>query len=128
MRRLFDHLDLRVRSLQAADAFYSEILPLIGFPNRVVESEKVISFDASDQHEKPRFIALIEEADYVPSSTRVAFWAEQRSELDRVAEALRRIDAAGLEGPMICPEYSPSYYAVFFEDPSGNRLELCCRS
>jgi hypothetical protein len=27
-----------------------------------------------------------------------------------------------------CPEYSPSYYAVFFEAPSGNCLEVCHRS
>jgi hypothetical protein len=46
MRRLFDHLDLRVRSLPAADRFYSEILPLIGFPDRIVESDNVTSFDA----------------------------------------------------------------------------------
>jgi hypothetical protein len=24
-------------------------------------------------------------------------------------------------------DYAPGYYAVFFEDPAGNRLELCHR-
>jgi hypothetical protein len=27
----------------------------------------------------------------------------------------------------LCAEYSPGYYAVFFEDPDGNKLEICCR-
>ena len=25
------------------------------------------------------------------------------------------------------PGYSPGYYAFFFEDPDGNKLEICCR-
>jgi hypothetical protein len=28
---------------------------------------------------------------------------------------------------MFCPEYSPTYYGLFFEDPSGNCLEVCSR-
>jgi len=32
-----------------------------------------------------------------------------------------------VEGPMFNPEYEPGYYAIFFEDPCGNRLEVCCR-
>jgi catechol 2,3-dioxygenase-like lactoylglutathione lyase family enzyme len=30
-------------------------------------------------------------------------------------------------GPEICEGYSPGYYAFFFEDPDGNKLEICCR-
>ena len=32
-----------------------------------------------------------------------------------------------LEGPEVCADYSPGYYAFFFEDPDGNKLEICCR-
>ena len=32
-----------------------------------------------------------------------------------------------LKGPEICKDYSPGYYAFFFEDPDGNKLEICCR-
>jgi len=32
-----------------------------------------------------------------------------------------------LEGPEVCVDYSPGYYAFFFEDPDGNKLEICCR-
>ena len=39
------------------------------------------------------------------------------------------VDLGGkkLEGPEICKGYSPGYYAFFFEDPDGNKLEICCR-
>ena len=29
-----------------------------------------------------------------------------------------------VEGPRLWPEYSPDYYAVFFNDPDGIRLEV----
>jgi catechol 2,3-dioxygenase-like lactoylglutathione lyase family enzyme len=126
--RLFDHIDLRVHDLQKADSFYGQFLPEIGFPVRIVESATVISFEARSESEKPEFIALDEEPGYQPSSTRIAFWADHKSEVDRLGPILQQAGARNIEGPMACPEYSPTYYAVFFEDPSGNRLEVCCRT
>ena len=53
------------------------------------------------------------------------FWAVTPEEVDRVAEVVRR---AGGKGPEVCVEYTPHYYAFFFEDPDGNKLEICCRT
>jgi hypothetical protein len=39
---------------------------------------------------------------------------------------LTKIGARNIEGPS--QEGSEGYYAVFFEDPAGNRLEVCYRS
>jgi catechol 2,3-dioxygenase-like lactoylglutathione lyase family enzyme len=33
-------------------------------------------------------------------------------------------DAAVLDSPALCPEYTPVYYAVFFEDPDGLKFEF----
>ena len=30
--------------------------------------------------------------------------------------------------PQLCPEYHPEYYATFFSDPDGVRLEVVCRT
>ena len=68
-----------------------------------------------------------EDADHVPNATRIAFWAETKEDVDRVADVIGSVGARNVEGPMLCPEYSPTYYALFFEDPCGNRLEVCCR-
>ena len=35
MTRIFDHIDLRVRDLQASAPFYRQLLPLLGFSIRV---------------------------------------------------------------------------------------------
>jgi catechol 2,3-dioxygenase-like lactoylglutathione lyase family enzyme len=63
----------------------------------------------------------------VANENRIAFWAESRAEVDRLTEIVRQADGLKLEGPEVWREYSPGYYAVFFEDPSGNKLEICCR-
>ncbi len=125
-RRLFDHIDLRVRSLKEARAFYSLLLPAIGFPN-FGDTPIGIAYDATRDHTKPEFVGLIEDQEHRPNSTRIAFWADSKEEVDRIAVVAIAAGAKNVEGPLFCPEYSPTYYAVFFEDPSGNRLEVCCR-
>ena len=124
--RLFDHIDLRVANLEAADAFYSALLPAMGFPTRRVEADS-IAYDSSRGHPKPEFISLIEDPEHVPNKTRIAFWCDTREEVDHVAAVLSRATALNVEGPMFNPEYEAGYYAIFFEDPCGNRLEICCR-
>ena len=44
--------------------------------------------------------------------------------MDRLAELAAQIGARNIEGPL---DYEAGYYAVFFEDPCGNRLEVCHR-
>lgn len=125
--RIFDHIDLRVRDLAAADAFYGVLLPALGFPTRGVTSH-CIYYETLSDHPKPEFIGLIEDRAHTPNNTRIAFWCDTKDDVDALAVILIRIAAPNLEGPMFCSEYSPTYYAVFFDDPCGNRLEICCRN
>ena len=53
----------------------------------------------------------------------MAFTADSRDEVDRVAALLDSIGAREIDGPS--EAYGPNYYAVFFEDPDGNKLEVC---
>jgi predicted enzyme related to lactoylglutathione lyase len=125
MRRLFDHIDLRVKNLAEARPFYAAFLPAIGFPH-FCETTIGVSYEARRDHSKAEFIGLIEDPDHVPNATRIAFWAETIEEVDRIADVIGSVGAQNVEGPMSCPEYSPTYYALFFEDPCGNCLEVCC--
>lgn len=124
-RRLFDHIDLRVKNREAAQRFYSEVLPALGF--RVDKSgEQWGSFEA-EGGKAVEFFCFEEEADHQPNANRIAFWAESRAAVDKVADVVRQAGGKNLEGPELCLEYSPGYYAVFFEDPDGNKLEVCYR-
>ena len=53
-------------------------------------------------------------------------WAESTSEVDRLAEIVVRAGARNVEGPGYYEGHG--YYAIFFEDLSGNHLEICYRS
>lgn len=126
-QRLFDHIDLRVRSLAEARSFYMQLLPALGFPT-FYETPLGLVYDAIRGHPKPEFIGLIEDPHHRPNATRIAFWAESKEEVERIAKIVVAAGTRNVEGPMFCPEYSPTYYGKFFNDPSGNRLEVCCRT
>jgi hypothetical protein len=111
--RFLDHIDLRVKNLEAADAFYRKILPALGFPKRNIEKTGV-SFDSAREHIKPEFISLIEDPDHVPNKTRIAFWCDSQAGVDDFVRTLKDTPAKNVEGPMFCPEYSPTYYARCF--------------
>jgi catechol 2,3-dioxygenase-like lactoylglutathione lyase family enzyme len=124
-RRLFDHIDLRVRNREVAQRFYAQVLPAIGF--ELDESgEEWGQFQPSGKT-PVEFFGFTEEADHKPNGNRIAFWAKSRAAVDKVAEVVRKAGGKNLEGPELCVDYSPGYYAVFFEDPDGNKLEVCCR-
>ncbi len=124
--RRLDHIDLRVKNLAVAQKFYKKLLPALGFTRN--RSDKTWGTFYSAGGDKPSdFFGFTEDRHHQPNGTRIAFWAETREEVDRMAKLVRDLGGKNLEGPEICAGYSPGYYAVFFEDPDGNKLEVCCR-
>lgn len=124
--RFFDHIDLRVKDREKAQRFYEQVLPAIGFTREQSDEEWGAFYVPGDG--KPPFFAFDEDPNHEPNGTRISFWADSREEVDRVAEVVRRAGGLVLEGPELCVEYTPDYYAFFFEDPDGNKLEICHRS
>ena len=122
MRRLYDHVDLRVSSLQEVTFFYETLLPVLGFGRRV-EAEGWLQFEASD-HGVTAFFGVTESAGHVANENRIAFWAPSVEDVEMIVEVAVQAGAKNLEGPM---PYEAGYYAAFFEDPCGNRFEVCHR-
>ena len=126
--RYFDHIDLRVKDMEQAKKFYVPLLAALGFT--VDQSSKTwVTYEAPRTEGKPmEFFGFTHDPNHKPNGTRIAFWAENRDEVNHVAEAARKAGAQNIEGPELCGEYDPNYYAVFFEDPEGNKLEVCCHA
>jgi catechol 2,3-dioxygenase-like lactoylglutathione lyase family enzyme len=124
--RYLDHIDLRVRNFGRAREFYTKLLPALGFTCDRSDAEWGTFYSAGG-NQPSAFFGFAEDPEHQPNETRIAFWADQRSDVDKIAGLVRQIGGQNIEGPEICPEYSPGYYAVFFEDPDGNKLEVCCR-
>jgi catechol 2,3-dioxygenase-like lactoylglutathione lyase family enzyme len=132
--RLLDHIDLRVRDMEAATKFYAKFLPQLGFMRekhepapRESQGEDFHTFYSAGGDRPSEFFGFTEDKNHRPNGTRIAFWAETREKVDEVAKLVREAGGRNLEGPEICVDYSPGYYGFFFEDPDGNKLEICCR-
>lgn len=122
-KRLFDHIDLRVHRMDLCGPFYRQFLPLLGFTD-YVDLDGWLQFQAAGT-EATEFFGVTEDRGHRPNRSRVAFWADSRSQVDELAAAVRSLGALNVEGP---EEIDPTYYAVYFDDPSGNALEICHRT
>src|SRR6478735_3799583 len=54
----------------------------------------------------------------------LALTVESRDDVDAVHDAAVAAGAQILHEPRLWPEYHPEYYATFFEDPDGFRIEV----
>jgi catechol 2,3-dioxygenase-like lactoylglutathione lyase family enzyme len=124
--RYLDHIDLRVKNMSRAREFYGKLLPALGFTCERSDQEWG-TFYAPGRSRTETFFGFTEDRQHQPNGTRISFWADERAEVDRVAALVREIGGKSLEGPELCAEYTPGYYAFFFEDPDGNKLEICYR-
>lgn len=61
---------------------------------------------------------------YAPGPHHLAFHAESREKVDEVFEKMTHANAEILDPPSDYPDYAPEYYAVFFADPDGVKLEV----
>lgn len=120
---IYSHVDIRVRDRARAIAFYDDLLAVLGLRRGETEPEhEWISYSRHDGTEQ--WFAFTEDRAMRPGDCRIAFAAAEREVVDLVAGAARALEAPNIEGPE--EAYGPDYYAVFFEDPDGNKLEVCC--
>jgi catechol 2,3-dioxygenase-like lactoylglutathione lyase family enzyme len=124
--RYLDHIDLRVKNLDIAFKFYGRLLPELGFTCDRSDPDWG-TFYAVGRDQPSEFFGFTEDRQHRANGTRIAFWADTREEVDRIARLVRGLGGKNLEGPELCAGYSSGYYAFFFEDPDGNKLEICCR-
>jgi catechol 2,3-dioxygenase-like lactoylglutathione lyase family enzyme len=122
----FGHIDLRVADLAVAATFYGELLPALGF-RHTYHSERWLVWAADVEPPGPAYFAVTEDRGHVANQNRIAFHVASPPDVDRVAAVAKEAGARIESGPRPCPEYGASYYAVFFEDPRRNRLEVFYR-
>jgi catechol 2,3-dioxygenase-like lactoylglutathione lyase family enzyme len=63
---------------------------------------------------------------YAPGLHHLALHAESREQVDSAHERLLELGATVLDPPAVYegPAYGPDYYAAFFADPDGLKLEV----
>ena len=118
------HIDLRVPDLEAGVAFYSTLLPEVGYTEYLGGQQFRCWAPAGSEGPAGAWFGITADRGHVANANRIAFWAESRAEVDRVAALLPAAGALAISGPKAMTAYSDSYYAVFFTDPWGNALEI----
>ena len=121
-----DHIYVAVRDLSVSAAFYDAVMrfldfrkgtvPVAGAPhlhyyNRVLQY--TIRPARSDVSHDP----------YAPGLHHVCFRVHSRADVDATVRGLRDLGVSATE-PKTFPEYDSDYYATFFQDPDGIRLEI----
>ena len=125
--RLFDHIDLRVSSLAENTRLFDALFPALGF-TEIRSGEGWRSYSLPGDRKSQPFIQADEMPGHRGNANRFAFWADTEEEVNRLGAVVRDAGALVVEGPEYCHDYTPGYYAVFFEDASGNKWEICCRT
>jgi catechol 2,3-dioxygenase-like lactoylglutathione lyase family enzyme len=125
VRPVLSHVDVRVRDRARAIAFYDAILAPLGHVKSDGDAWTTYAPPPEDGAEDDAmWFGFTADAAMTPGLTRVAFAAETCEQVDAVTAVALESGARNVEGPDY--DYGPEYYAVFFEDPDGNRLEVCC--
>ncbi|TWT02944.1 bleomycin resistance protein [Reyranella sp. CPCC 100927] len=131
MRGTIHHLDLTVKDPWVSRAFYDAVLGFMGY-RRVKEDDRGFDWNLQTPHAGFCSIGIVraDEAGrsrphsrYAPGLHHVAWQAASRADVDQLHERLVAIGATILDPPAEYPQYSPGYYAVFFADPDGLKLE-----
>lgn len=122
---LIDHVDLRVRDRAVATTFYDAFLTVLGAVKR--EGGEFTTWrippSGGELEDAPDNFGIVEDRQHVPGTARIAFAAPSRVAVDAITKILVSIGTRNVE--MDDGMYGDDYYAVFFEDPDGNRLEVC---
>ena len=126
------HVDLVCRDLDASLAFYAAVFGPVGLePAFLVPGERgeqihYLRFPQAGSGSLGLRHALVDqEFDlYAPGLHHVSFVVDTRDEVDGVHARAREAGAEILHAPRLWPQYHPAYYATFFLDPDGFRLEV----
>jgi glyoxylase I family protein len=126
------HVDLVCRDVVRSLAFYAAVFGPLGLEEPVVfagergESIHYLRFPGAGSGSVGLRQAFEEQqfSLYAPGLHHVAFAVESRADVDAAHAGAVREGAEVLHAPRVFPQYHPDFYATFFLDPDGFRLEV----
>lgn len=127
---MLGHLGVNVPLLAAAKAYYDEIAPLVGYEGYHEAFDEVAYRPADGRHGTHLFLYPSEESgEYSRFQTglqHLAFIVPTRSDVRAVHSRAVALGSTVLHGPAEFPQYPPPFFAAFWLDPFGIKLEAVC--
>lgn len=121
-----DHLVIRVKDFERSKAFYDTVLGCLGFKRKY-------NFGKTAGWSNGKTLFWIGEADAEGKKHphrignigfhHYAFELGKRGDVDELHEVLQKAKVSVVDAPADYPDYGEGYYAVFFTDPDGLKLE-----
>ena len=133
-RGSISHIALTVSDLERSAAFYNKVFEFIGFkrvevPESTQQAMKTRlnawvgpGYSISIRPSKGESARRLHDRN-APGFNHMAFSAADRSDVEKLYELLKQMGATVLDAPAEYP-YSPGYFAVYFADPDGLKLEF----
>lgn len=128
MRGWVHHIDLTVSDIDRSGAFYDAVLGFLGY-HRGQKGDTWIDWDMGAPHCPSSLAVRLARNDrrhdrYSCGLHHLAWVADSRDDVDSLYELLVEIEATILDPPADYPQYREGYYALFFADPDGMKLEF----
>ena len=121
-----DHIYITVSDMQKSESFYDAVMETLGFR----KSHFQFKGEPHIQYYNRHFGYVLRPTrttnshnPYAPGLHHFCLRVESENEVEKVARSLKEKNISVSE-PKRFPEYAPDYFAVFFSDPDGVRLEV----
>jgi catechol 2,3-dioxygenase-like lactoylglutathione lyase family enzyme len=133
-RASISHIALTVSDFDRSTEFYDRVFKFMGYlRDEVPQSTQQVmrtplrswigpGYSISIRPSKGEFARRLHDRD-APGFNHMAFYADDRADIDAMHKLLQEIGAQILDPPAEYP-YSPGYFAVYFTDPDGLKFEF----
>jgi glyoxylase I family protein len=120
-----DHIYIAVTDLARSEAFYDGVMRLLDFRKgvRPIGGEQHVHYFNRIMQFSLRRARGGTHDPYRPGLHHLCLRVPSRADVDAAARGLQRL-GIGATRPALYSEYAADYYATFFTDPDGIRLEI----
>ncbi len=137
MQPRIDHIQITVKDFVQAVKFYDQLMPILGFDLRKKGGGRVEAhdFDVVEYVHENIVLGINSPRDVFKNETvhrrkpgalhHLAFRAASSAEVDEIYLQIGVIPGVQIvDPPQYYPQHGEKYYALFFKDPDGIKLEV----
>jgi catechol 2,3-dioxygenase-like lactoylglutathione lyase family enzyme len=124
------HLGVNVPDLAAAKRYYDHVMPALGYEELVAAEDEFAYLPVDGKRGTFLFFyPSLDPGAYSRDATglqHLAFIVPGRNDVRAVYDLVVGLGSTVLHEPQPFPQYGPSYFATFWLDPFGLKLEAVC--